>query len=1073
MRAGRRRGDVFSRPGLLLRLLTTALLGLVLITGAPLGPAHADPGTPGIPQRPTRVYNEDFGNTTATVPVSLSDYVGASPAGQTYTADPDWLNTACNGSIVRGNMAESPVGRGCTGNSWGGVRQLAWALGKLRGDSDREAFDNYALSSFTQSNPDPGVVFATETDIPLSSVNRFLVFTVDAIASNCDQAHPELLFSIVNGPTATPLGDVLDPCAGRFSVLAPAIEDVTGIGPLVVRGGTLRSTDAFLYNGSSFGLELRNEQTSGFGNDSAIDNISVVDATPQLDQSFSPERLPAGDTATLTYTITNTTDLAAKSGWRLANTLPAGLSVAAEASTTCSATEVVAAVGGRSVAVANGTLNTGQSSCTISVPVSADTVATFLNEPGDFTLRGLEAAAAASLVTIDPEPTASLDIEKTAGEPVDANDSGRTDAGDTITYTFSVENTGEVPIAAIVVVDSLLADPTVCAEASLDLGVETTCTSTYEITQDDVDAGKVDNTATASGEALGEAVSARSSTSTNIDSPVELKIDKSADPPNDQNGNGRADAGDTIDYTFVVTNTGAVTVGEVDVDDDLISAISCGETTLAPAGDTTCSGRYTITQDDVDTGSVVNSAAAVGATPTGAAVTSLTDSTSTATDDTAGLSFRQTAASPTDTDDNDQISAGDRIRYTFTVGNTGSVTIADLAVDSGLLRDAPECGTTTLLPGDTTTCTGTYRISQDDVDAGSVTNTANATGTDPGGDQVTSPEDSIETGTTAGSGLSLTKRGGPPVDVNANRVTDRGDTIFYSFTVRNTGGVSLSQIAVTDRRLSGVTCADTSLDPGQSTTCLAEDDYVITQADMDEGTVANQATATAEQPDGDLVQSVAATETTPVRVVRAVGLVQRLVPIEDVDGSGRDDTGDRIGFGFTVVNTGTVSLTDVTVRDPLLDDSGVGVSCPVSDLAPGETLTCTSDPYVITDADVTSGSVVSVATVTARTPMGASLTSVASSITVPLDESEEPTPDPTAVPPPGTRPPGPAGPPPGGSVPTPAPKSLSLWIPALALLLLVPEAVLLIWRYRRNRLAAAAAAARREKRPRISIWMGR
>jgi hypothetical protein len=236
--------------------------------------------------------------------------------------------------------------------------------------------------------------------------------------------------------------------------------------------------------------------------------------------------------------------------------------------------------------------------------------------------------------------------------------------------------------------------------------------------------------------------------------------------------------------------------------------------------------------------------------------------------------------------------------------------------------------------------------------------------------------------------------------------------------------------------------------------------------------VTNEATASAQQADGDVVRSKAATETTPVRVVRAVGLVQKPTPIEDVNGSGRDDAGDRIGFGFTVVNTGTVSLTEVTIRDPLLDDAGVAISCPVSDLSPGQKLTCTSDPYVITEGDVRSGSVVSVATASALTPTGP-LTSAASSIGVSLDESQAPTPDPT-VPTPGTAPPPPpGGSRPGGSLPTQAPKTLSLWIPALALLLVVPEAVLLIWQYRRNRLAAAAATARRQKPPEISIWMGR
>ena len=1049
------------------------MLGLVLVITALPGLARAEPGSPRVPQAPEEVYSEDFANTTTTVPVSLGDYVGASPPGQTYTADRDWLNQGCSGSIVRGDLPNLPVAEGCTARSWGRVRQLTWALGKLLGASDSLAFENFALSSFTQASPGPGVVFTTETDLPIDLDSRFLVFSVDAMAINCHQTHPALLFSIVTGATSTPLGEVLDPCSGPFSVIAPDVPGVAGSGPILARGGTFRSSDSFLYDGTSFGLELRNQEGRRAGNDAAIDNIAVVDATPQLDHAFSPDRLPVGDTATLTYTITNTTDLAGKAGWRFANTLPPGLAVAGTPSTTCSGTEVTADVGGRSVEVSNGRLRTGQDFCAVTVPVTADTAKTYANEPADLALRGLDAAAAASVTFTSDSASLSLEIDKITEKPADANDNGITDAGDTISYTFSVDNTGPVPIAAIVVEDKLLEDTAVCDSPSLDPSEDTNCSRTYTLTQDDVDAGKVVNTATASGVAGGDLVSAESNRITiRINSPAKLEITNSAGPPADQNGNGRTDTGDTIDFSYTVSNTGAVTVGEVEVDDELSTKTSCSDTTLAPEEVTTCSGSYAISQDDVDGGSVDNRAAAVGVTPAGASITSsMSDTASTATDETASLSLRETAAGPDDTDK--KIRAGDRIRYAFAVGNTGSVTINDITVDDAVLPDAAECGTTSLPPGESTTCAGTYRISQDDVDAGSVTNTATAAGTAPGGGVVTSPEDSVKTLITNGSGLSLAMQAGSPVDVNANRVTDRGDTIFYSFTVRNVGGVSLSKIALTDRRLSGVTCADTSLDPGQTATCLADEDYVITQADMDEGSVVNQATATGEQPDGDSVRSAAATETTPVRVVRAVGLVQRLLPIEDANGTGRDDAGDRISFEFTVVNTGTISLTNVNVRAPLLEDSEVSIACPATGLAPGQTLTCTSGLYVITDDDVTDGSLGSVATVAARTPAG-QVRSVPSSVTVLLNESQAPIPDPTTATSPGTEPPPPpAGPQPGGALPTKAPPSLSLWVPALALLLVVPEAVLLIWRHQHNRLAAEAAAALRARPPQISVWMGR
>ena len=67
-----------------------------------------------------------------------------------------------------------------------------------------------------------------------------------------------------------------------------------------------------------------------------------------------------------------------------------------------------------------------------------------------------------------------------------------------------------------------------------------------------------------------------------------------------------------------MTNEGNVTLTGHVVSDPMVGTVSCPLTTLAPAASTTCTATYTLTQADVDTGAVNNTATATGTTPAGA-----------------------------------------------------------------------------------------------------------------------------------------------------------------------------------------------------------------------------------------------------------------------------------------------------------------------------------------------------------------------------------------------------------------------------------------------------------------------
>ena len=76
------------------------------------------------------------------------------------------------------------------------------------------------------------------------------------------------------------------------------------------------------------------------------------------------------------------------------------------------------------------------------------------NPLGEFTNSGTDLTDDPTTLLIAPDP--SIEIIKSAGVVTDVNGNGFTDAGDTIAYTFSVENTGNVTLANVGVTDALL-----------------------------------------------------------------------------------------------------------------------------------------------------------------------------------------------------------------------------------------------------------------------------------------------------------------------------------------------------------------------------------------------------------------------------------------------------------------------------------------------------------------------------------------------------------------------------------------------------------------------------------------
>ncbi len=79
--------------------------------------------------------------------------------------------------------------------------------------------------------------------------------------------------------------------------------------------------------------------------------------------------------------------------------------------------------------------------------------------------------------------------------------------------------------------------------------------------------------------------------------------------------------------------------------------------------------------------------------------------------------------------------------YTVVVTNSGNVTVKGITLEDALMAEADAPEAFDLAVGASKTVTYTYTVSQDDVDAGKIENTATATGKDPKNNNVTASDD--------------------------------------------------------------------------------------------------------------------------------------------------------------------------------------------------------------------------------------------------------------------------------------------------------------------------------------------
>lgn len=197
--------------------------------------------------------------------------------------------------------------------------------------------------------------------------------------------------------------------------------------------------------------------------------------------------------------------------------------------------------------------------------------------------------------------------------------------GEVINYNYVITNTGTAPLVG----SATVADPprqVACPPTNtvgnqndnLDPNETVTCTASYTVTQSDFNAGSVTSVATAT---LGGMTSNQSGVTLTRSTPSStLILTKTS------SSQTYGQAGQTITYNYVITNTGTAALGPTQftiTDNKLGAPFNCGpaDTVLQPNQPLNCSKDYIISQADMGAANVVNTATAAGGGQTSAPAT--------------------------------------------------------------------------------------------------------------------------------------------------------------------------------------------------------------------------------------------------------------------------------------------------------------------------------------------------------------------------------------------------------------------------------------------------------------------
>jgi len=252
--------------------------------------------------------------------------------------------------------------------------------------------------------------------------------------------------------------------------------------------------------------------------------------------------------------------------------------------------------------------------------------------------------------------------------------------------------------------------------------------------------------------------------------------------------------------------------------------------------------------------------------------------------------------------------------------------------DPMLTPDSTTCDS--LAPDATCVLTGTYVVTQADVDAGQIDNTGSVTDED-----VCTPtacEDPNTVPVPQNSAMTVEK-----TSVTTNLSAPA--TVTYSYLVTNTGNVTLTGISLSDDNDNDdMDCPFPTLDVGTDMTCTAS--HTFTQAELDangsptadSGVLYNIVTASSNEAED-------ATDSLEIQIVYGPAMT-----VEKTSVTTNLSAPATVTYSYLVTNTGNVTLTGISLSD---DNDNDDMDCPFTTLDVGTDMTCTAS-HTFTQAEL-------------------------------------------------------------------------------------------------------------------------